>query len=113
MNEYLLVFRSDYKTKNIQPTPAKMQEHLARWQAFFTSIKKRLARPLQHFDPSGKIVTKDKSVANGPYTEVTQSIGGLVIINAADYHEAVAIAQTCPVLELGGTVEVRQRILSH
>lgn len=113
MNEYLLVFRRDYKTKEIQPSPEAMQEHLTRWQVFFTSVKKRVARPIQRFDLAGKILTHDKCVAEGPYAEVTQSIGGLVIINAADYDEAVAIAQTCPVLELGGTVEVRQGLSSY
>lgn len=110
MNEYLLVFRRDYKTKEIQPTSKKMKEHLAQWQVFFSSINKKLTMPIQRFDPMGKIVTNDKSIEEGPYAELTQSIGGLVIINARDYDEAVAIAQTCPVLDLGGTVEVRQGI---
>jgi len=113
MNEYLLVFRRDYKTKEIQPTLEAMQEHLTRWQVFFSSIKKKIARPIQRFDPAGKIVTHDKSAADGPYAEVTQSIGGLVIVNAADYDEAVAIAQACPILDLGGTVEVRQGVSSY
>jgi hypothetical protein len=85
-----------------------MQEHLVGWLVFFTGIKEKLATPIRLFDPSGKIVTKDKSFANGPFVEITQSIGGFVVITAADYNEAVAIAQHCPVLKLGGTVEVRQ-----
>ena len=108
MNEYLLLFRRDYKTKEMQPEPEIMQQHLEHWQVFFTSIKKKMARPFQRFDPLGQIVTNDKQAADGPYAEVNQSIGGLVIIYAANYDEAIAIAQTCPVLDLGGTVEVRQ-----
>jgi hypothetical protein len=110
MSEFLLVFRRDYKTKEIQPTPEKLQEHLAHWQVFFTSIKDKVAKPIQRFDPMGKIVVGGSSIADGPYAEVSQSIGGLIIINAADYNEAVAIAQACPVLELGGTVEIRQAV---
>jgi hypothetical protein len=110
MNEFLLVFRRDYKTAEIQPSPEKMQEHISRWQEFFAGINDKLARPVQRFDPRGKIITDDKSVADGPYAEVTQSIGGLAIIKAADYDEALAIVQTCPILELGGTVELRQGI---
>jgi len=110
MSEFLLVFRRDYKTKEIQPTPEKLQEHLAHWQVFFTSIKDKVAKPIQRFDPMGKIVMGSGSLTDGPYAEVSQSIGGLIIINAADYNEAVVIAQACPVLELGGTVEIRQAV---
>jgi len=110
MNEYLLVFRRDHKLSEIQPALEKMQEHLTGWQVFFTSIKEKLATPIRLFDPSGRIVTKDKSFTNGPFVEITQSIGGFVVITATDYNEAVAIAQRCPVLEIGGTVEVRQGV---
>jgi len=110
MSEFLLVFRRDYKTQEIQPSAEQMKEHLAHWQVFFASLKDKLARPIQRFDPQGKIVMGSDAISDGPYAEVTQSIGGLLIINAEDYQEAVGIAKTCPVLELGGTVEVRQGV---
>lgn len=110
MSEFLLVFRRDYKTKEIQPSAEQLQQHLAHWQEFFASLKDKLAKPIQKFDPQGKIVMGSDSISEGPYAEVTQSIGGLVIINATDYEEAVAIAKTCPVLELGGSIEVRQAV---
>ncbi len=45
--------------------------------------------------------------------EIKESIGGLVIIKANDYDEAVEIAQGCPILKLGGTVEVRMATSSE
>jgi hypothetical protein len=109
MNEFLLVFRRDYKTKDIQPSPEELQAHLQKWRDWFGSLtaQDKLARPPQPWDRAGRVLKHDKSVTNGPYAEIKESIGGLVIIKAADYDEAVKIAEGSPILELGGTVEIR------
>lgn len=46
-------------------------------------------------------------VTDGPYTEAKEVIGGLFIIEAANYDAAVALSRDCPHLE-NGWVEVRQ-----
>jgi hypothetical protein len=50
----------------------------------------------------GKTVTTD-----GPYAETKEIVGGYFCIKAANYDEAVTIAQTCPHLKYGGEIEVR------
>lgn len=109
MNEFLLIFRRDFTTKEIQPSPEELQQHLKSWQEWFGNIaaQDKLARPLQRWDGIGKIVTNSKGVTNGPYAEIKESIGGLIIIKAKDYDEASEIAKGCPVLQLGGNVEIR------
>lgn len=110
MNEFLLLFRRDFTTKEEQPSPEELQASLKAWQDWFGGIaaQDKLARPLQRWDSAGKVVKKDKAVMNGPYAEIKESIGGLIIIKAADYDEAVEIANGCPILALGGNVEIRQ-----
>ncbi|MGA9650669.1 YciI family protein [Pedobacter sp.] len=109
MSEFILIFRRDYKTADAQPSPEKLQESLKQWQEWFTSLAENdmLARPVQRLDAVGKLI-KGSTIVEGPYTEVKESIGGLVIIKANDYDEAVEIAESCPVLALGGNVEIRQ-----
>ena len=109
MNEFLLIFRRDYITHDFQPTLQQLDQHFSHWQAWFTQLAKedRLARQLQRWDINGKLISKDKIVKDGPYMEVRESVGGLVIIRAMDYQEAVDIAMGCPILELGGNVEIR------
>lgn len=109
MNEFLLVFRRDYKTKEIQPSPEELQAHLGRWRQWFDSLRERdlLARPPQPWESTGKVLKHDKSVTDGPYAEIKESIGGFIVIRAGSYEEALEIAKSAPVLELGGTVEVR------
>ncbi len=109
MNEFLLIFRRDFSTREIQPSPEEMQQHLQHWQQWFgkLSARDKLARPLQRWDGKGVIVASNKEVTNGPYAEIKESIGGMILVKAADYNEAAEIAKECPVLELGGSVEIR------
>jgi hypothetical protein len=112
MNEFLLIFRRDFTTKEIQPSPEELQQQLKLWQEWFGGIaaQDKLARPLQRWDGQGKVVNSSKGVTNGPYVEIKESIGGLIIIKAKDYDEAAAIAKGCPVLQLGGNVEIRMAV---
>src|SRR5258706_5003452 len=50
----------------------------------------------------GKVVVTD-----GPYAETKEIVGGYFCIKAADFNEAVEIAQSCPHLKFGGNIEVR------
>ncbi len=47
------------------------------------------------------------SVTCGPFVDAEEIVAGFYVIEAADLDEAIAIAQTNPVLREGGGVEVR------
>jgi hypothetical protein len=112
MNEFLLIFRRAFGSPEEQPSPEMLQQSIKQWQDWFGSIaaQDKLVRPLQRWDLEGRVVKKDKDVINGPYAEIKESIGGLILIRAKDYDEAVGIAQGCPILALGGNVEVRMAV---
>ena len=57
-------------------------------------------------DEGGKHLTA-AGVKDGPYAEVSELIGGLFIIQADGYDEAVAIAKSCPHVKYG-RVELRE-----
>jgi hypothetical protein len=46
-------------------------------------------------------------VADGPFVESKEAVGGYVIVLAADLDEAAAIAEEWPLLDYDATVEVR------
>jgi hypothetical protein len=46
-------------------------------------------------------------ITDGPYAEAKEIIGGLFMIEARDYNEAVKLASDCPHLEFG-TIEIRE-----
>nr|WP_295922023.1 YciI family protein [uncultured Dyadobacter sp.] len=110
MDEFLLIFRRDYKTKDVQPSPGQLQEHLQKWQLWYGKLAEedRLVRPQTRWDAEGRVVDHHKTVLNGPYAEIKESIGGVTIIRAASYEEATEIASASPILDLGGTVEIRK-----
>ncbi len=47
-------------------------------------------------------------VMDGPFAETKELIGGLVVVEAADYDDAVELARSCPQLKYGGRIEIRQ-----
>ena len=110
MKEFLLLFRRDFINKEVQPDNKEYIAHLDRWHDWFESLaaQDRLAAPPQHWDFKGKVVKANKTVTNGPYVEIKESIGGMIIIKANSYEEAAEIAQGCPILEFGGCVEIRK-----
>jgi hypothetical protein len=47
------------------------------------------------------------SAVDGPYAEAKEVVGGVYLLRAKDYDEAVELASSCPHLEFG-RIEVRQ-----
>ncbi|MEZ5308355.1 MAG: YciI family protein [Pyrinomonadaceae bacterium] len=47
-------------------------------------------------------------VTDGPYAEVKEALGGFFVVEADSYDEATEIAKTCPHMEYGGWIEIRQ-----
>ena len=47
------------------------------------------------------------SVTDGPFAEAKEVLGGMFIIQAENYDQAVAIAGDCPHLDYG-SIEIRQ-----
>jgi hypothetical protein len=115
MEEFVLIFRRDSITKEIQPSPEEMQSSIKLWQDWLGGIaaQDKLARPLQRWDVAGKIVKQNNNVTNGPYAEIKEAIGGLIMIKAANYDEAVEIAKGCPILLWDGNVEIRMAVPSE
>jgi YCII-related domain len=55
----------------------------------------------------GKQIAADKSVTEGINIANNKTLGGNMIVKANSLDEAVLIAQDCPILQMGGSVEVR------
>ena len=62
---------------------------------------------------NAKVVHHDKTVTNGPFGELKETLGGYVIVKAESAEEAAEFAKGTPILQgEGNTVEVRQ-IITH
>jgi hypothetical protein len=107
---YLLLFRgSDWAEKDGM-SEDEINQVIERVNAWFeglsTSGKLLAAQPL--FDESVFISGKGgRSVTDGPFAEAKESVGGYVLLSVSSFEEAVAIAKTNPMHDLGVTTEVR------
>ena len=106
--EYMLLFRGNDWAKNL--SPEEMQRIANDWMAWFerlTSQGKALAgSPLE---PQGRIISgkNGRVVADGPFAESKEAIGGYFLLRVDTLDEAVAIAKQCPGLDYGAQIEVR------
>ncbi|MDB5154129.1 MAG: transcription initiation protein, partial [Mucilaginibacter sp.] len=56
-----------------------------------------------------RVVGHNNVVTDGPFGEIKETIGGLIIVKADSVNEAVEFAKGCPVLQgEGNTMEVRK-----
>jgi hypothetical protein len=109
MNEFLLIFRRDYKANNIQTSPEQLQNMMKEWQNWIGNIaaRSKLVNSGNRLSDDGRIVKPGALVTNGPFVELKEFIGGYIIIRAESLDEAAEISKGCPILSVGGNVEVR------
>jgi len=87
-----------------------MQKHFEQWVAWFKELGAagRLKDPGHPLQNTGKVVSgSQKVVKDGPYAEAKDVVGGYIIVEADDIGQAVELSKSCPILEAGGSVEVR------
>ncbi|NUY80360.1 transcription initiation protein [Flavobacterium sp. MAH-1] len=111
MQEFLVVIHRDFTSANPTPTPEQMKNAMQPYQQWIGSLasQDKLVAPPKRWDADGRVITKN-GLSSGPYAEVKESIGGLFLVKANDYDEAVELAKGCPIIEYGATVEVRQAV---
>ena len=109
MKEFLFVFRRDFATPTIQPSPQQIQEMMKPWQDWMGSIaaQNKLVSSGNRLASEGKVVKANKVITNGPYVELKEAIGGYILVKTNTLEEAAELAKGCPILSIGGNVEVR------
>ena len=103
---YLSVSCSDPTAQS----PEEMQKSMQKWLAWFKELgeKGHIKYPGHPLERTGKVVRgKQKSVHDGPYAEAKDIVNGFTLIEAKDLPDAVELSKGCPILEAGGSVEVR------
>jgi hypothetical protein len=107
--DYLLLFRGHewYADKSVE----EIQAAMTKFQDWFQSLEKKGilkgARPLQ---AAGKVISGKggRHVADGPFAESKEAVGGYLMLSAGSFDEALAITKSAPMLEHGVSIELRQ-----
>jgi hypothetical protein len=106
MTEFSFLFRG----RDTSGSPQQMQKTMEKWVAWMKELgaNGHIKDPGQPLDGAGKVVKgKQKIVNDGPYAEAKDVVNGYMLIEAEDLLHAVEISKGCPILEAGGSVEVR------
>jgi hypothetical protein len=107
MKEFALVFRRPPFDPS-RTSPKDMQEIAKKWDAWHGElISQDKMGTVVRLDMDGKVLKAGGVITDGPFVEVREILGGIFIIKAESLDEATTIAHGCPVLGLGGTVEIR------
>jgi hypothetical protein len=106
-NEFMLAFRLQ-PNLSYQPTEVELNEMHQQWGAFIGKIalqEKLVSTHQLGFE--GVQVLSNKKTKDGIYISKKETLGGNMIIKANSLTEATEMAKACPILAMGGTVEVR------
>ena len=85
------------------------QDLLDRSMAWFESVNGRgLVKGTGALGKVGRVVAHHEgAVADGPFVESKEVIGGYLTLDVATIDEAMAIARSCPTLPHGISIEIR------
>lgn len=108
-SRYLLLIRgTDWESKL---SPEEIQQFMEQFTAWLDGLNERnvieSSHPLGH---EGRIVSGrdgQQTVSDGPFAESKEAVGGFFLLNVKDFDEAMAIAESSPMVAFGGAVEVR------
>jgi hypothetical protein len=111
MSEFVFLFRAtEAGQREAMGTPERAQQSLQTWLAWIRALetKGHLKDRGQPLEPTGKVVRgKKKVVTDGPYLEAKDLLLGFIVIEARDLAEAAELSTGCPIVEGGGSVEIR------
>jgi len=86
-------------------SPEEGQKHFARYMEWLASLGDAAVSPANPLKET-RTVSPDGSVAEGGKS----TMSGYTIVEAESIDAALAMAKSCPFLEIGGSLEVSERI---
>lgn len=107
MTQFHLNFHHFPLPANAKPTAAEFEAVNKQWQKYIGGIAgqgKFVAT--QRLDQAGSIIGPDGKITNA-IAEGKGLIVGTLTLQAKSLDEAIELAKSCPILQMGGSVEVR------
>jgi hypothetical protein len=106
--EYMLLFRGPHWHKGL--SSEELQQVMNKVVAWFEGLRERgKMKAAQPLGAVGRIISgkSDGMIADGPFVESKEAVGGYLLLEADDLDEAIEVARSIPTLKYGVTVEVR------
>jgi hypothetical protein len=106
--EYMLLFRGPNWDKGL--SQGELQQVMNKVMAWFEGLREggkvKAGQPL---GAQGRVISGKNGgmIADGPFAESKESVGGYLVLLANDINQAIEVARSVPTLKYGITVEVR------
>jgi hypothetical protein len=109
MEEFMLIFRHEDGRKVASPEQMQIwMKQTMDWIGGIAAQNKFVSGTGLPFD-GARVVHSNGVVTNGPFGEIKETIGGMIVVKADSFEEAVQFAKGSPVLQgEGNTMEVRK-----
>lgn len=112
MEEYALIMRHMDGQKVASPEQIQTwMKHTMDWIEGIAAQGKYVSGTGLPFEDARVVINKDSKVVvtNGPFGEIKETIGGLIVVKAESVEEAVLFAKGSPILMgEGNSIEVRR-----
>ena len=106
--KYLVLARTQRTGDQTRPSPEQMQQMFAAYKAWMKKFQDDILDTGDKLKSDGRVLTA-AGVADGPFVEAKELIGGYMIISAENYDGAVKVVQACPAMQApGATMEIRE-----
>ncbi len=107
MQEFMMLFRH-VPNPEFEASPEQIQAEIKKWKDWIgaTAAQGKFVGTNQLLN-EGKVIKPGNVLTDGPYAEVKEILGGYMIVKTETIEEAIEIGKGCPILDMGGHVEVR------
>jgi len=90
------------------PSPEQMQKMFATYNAWKEKFKDQILDMGDKLMPAGRVVTAS-GMADGPFVEAKEVVGGFMIVAAETIDGAAEVARACPAIHMPGvSMEIRE-----
>ncbi len=107
---FLLLFRESSDAPD--RTPEEMQHIMGQWMAWIKRLRDEGQYVSGNRLEDAQKILRGKTIMDGPFAETKEVVSGLIVVLAGDLAHATMLAQGCPGLAYGNSVEVRPVIPS-
>jgi hypothetical protein len=106
--KYLVLFRSQPTSDQPRPSTEQMQQRFGAYKAWMEKFKDDILDMGDKLKSDGRLVTAS-GVADGPFIEAKEVVGGYMLVSAESYDGAVEVVRACPAVDApGALLEIRE-----
>ncbi len=107
--KYLVLLRNTpSQASQAASSPEQMQQMFAGYNAWKEKFKDQILDMGDKLNSEGRVVTAS-GVADGPFVEAKELVGGFMIVSAETFDGAVHVVRACPAVNMPGvSMEIRE-----